>query len=400
MIVSLLDFMIEFIHIKRFEEPVSKEVEDLYSKYTYNRYIKKERQSFWFSSIKGIGRFILFVLFVFFGVFLSFNAYLSEYVKISSLQHSLLIGSFFVFVFLFDMIIDSIEEFVVKKKRVSKKNIKKFIMNLIKRFGLMFGIGGVVILINIILYQWLDFMFFPILLLVIESMVIIFSLFFTKIVVPLFYRLKPLEDGELKEQIDIFLRQEGYQIENVYVLDQDKKSSDMNAFVSGVSSRKRIVLFDTLIKRLSSDEIIAVIAHELGHQKKQHILINMGLSFVLVSGFIFFLNLIVSVDFFSTSFGFENSNLGFSIILYIYLLDIFLLLARTGLSYNSRKFEYQADQYAASVWYKTSLKNALTKIATRNIEHLTPYPLYAKIYYTHPSLVERLKQLSEEEYYE
>lgn len=398
--VSLLDIGIEYLHIKKYRDPIPEEMKDLYVKVTYERYIKKEKRLFLFSMLKSIGRVLLFVGFSVFGLFLSFAQYLQNHLNSLALQYLLFVGGFFFLIFVFDMIVEYIEEFVFKKKKKSKTNVRKFYIFVLKRFGIVFGFGGLVIFLTIVLYDALGFVFFFILLLAIESIVVILSLFFTKLLVLFFYKLNPLEEGELKEQIQIFLRQEGYQIENVYVLDQGRRGSDMNAFVSGFSSRKRIVLFDSLVKKLTNDEIVAVIAHELGHQKYGHILYNMALSFLLVSGFVFSLGLVMSEAIFSTSFGFEIHHIGFSVLLYLYLLEGYLILARFGLSYNSRRFEYQADSYAASVWYKESLKNALVKITKRNIEHLTPHPLYAMIYFTHPRLVERLKELKEEEHHE
>ncbi|MGS0973317.1 MAG: M48 family metallopeptidase [Candidatus Izemoplasmataceae bacterium] len=398
--VSLIDIGIEYLHIKRYREPIPEEMKDLYAKVTYGRYIKKEKRIFLFSMIKSAGRIIIFFVFSVFGLFLSFSQNINHLVKSPSVEYLLFIGGFFGIIFMFDMLLEYIEEFVYRSKKKSKKNITTFFVFLLKRFGIVFGLGGVVIFLMIVLYDVLGFIFFFILLVFIESIVVLFSLFFTKLLVLFVYKLKPLEEGELKEQIQVFLRQEGYQIEDVYVLNQGNKGSDMNAFVSGFSSRKRIVLFESLVKKLTNDEIVAVIAHELGHQKYGHILYNMALSFFLVSGFVFGLGLLMSESIFSTSFGFDSQHIGFSILLYIYLLDGFMMLARFGLSYNSRRFEYQADHYAATVWYKESLKNALIKITKRNIEHLTPHPIYAMIYFTHPSLVERLKKLNEEEYYE
>jgi len=372
----------------------------LYSKMIYQRYIKKETQTFICSTIKSIGRIMLFVGFIWFDLFLVFDRFLSQNIDSLTIKYLFFIGGFFFVVFCYDIWVDYIEEFLMKKKKKSKKNMKRFLLSFLKKFGLMFGIGGLVIYSMMAFYELLGVVFFVIMLFFIESIVVLLSLFFTKILVLFFYHLKPLDEGELKEQIQIFLRQEGYQIEDVYILNQGQRASDMNAFVSGFSTRKRIVLFDGLVKKLTNDEIIAVIAHELGHQKYGHIIYNIALSFILVSGFVFGLWLFMSQAIFSTSFGFDIHHIGFSILLYIFMLDVYVVLARFGLATNSRRFEYQADRYASKVWYKVSLKNALIKISKRNIEHLTPHPIYAMIYFTHPSLVERLKELEEEAYHE
>ena len=397
--VSFLDIGLEFLQVKHFDRPIPKQVKDLYPKILYQRYIKKEKESFLISSVKRILKVSLFSFGLVYGWFERLYQTVSDVFVSPVLVDTIFLGAILIFVLSLYTVLEFGRMFYRRKKNVKSKDLLGFVKTYARKYGFIFIFSLVGLLAFLALYQVLGSWVFVVLYALIQVLIVLLSLFFTTWIVPLFYPLVPLEEGELKEQIKVFLRQEGYQIDDVYLL-KDGKRNTLNAFVSGFFKRKRIVLFDALLKRLTNDEIIAVLAHELGHQKKKHIVINLGLSFVFVFGLVFGLGWIIMDAGFIGNLGLEQVSLAMRILVYVMLFDGYLLVARLALAYHSKKFEYQADQYAAKVWYKDSLKDALRKIAKRNIEHLTPHPIYETVYFSHPSLVNRLEKLYQEDPYE
>ncbi|MBU0544700.1 MAG: M48 family metallopeptidase [Proteobacteria bacterium] len=214
-------------------------------------------------------------------------------------------------------------------------------------------------------------------------------------IMPLFNRFEPLEEGKLKDAIVEYARSIGFSLKNIYVMDGSKRSGKANAFFTGFGKSKRIVLFDTLIEKQSVSELIAVIAHEMGHYRKKHILqgvilgiIKMGLMFFLLSLFISYQGLF---DAFYMQDKSVYAGLVFFGMLYVPL-DFF-----TGILTQmfSRKNEYEADRFAVeTTGDSNSLITALKKLSVENLSNLVPHPLYVFLNYSHPPLLNRIRALS------
>jgi len=213
-------------------------------------------------------------------------------------------------------------------------------------------------------------------------------------IMPLFNRFEPLGDGELKAAILNYANNTGFPLSGIFVIDGSKRSSKANAFFTGFGRRKRIALFDTLIANHTVDELVAVLAHETGHFKKKHVLINMVLS-MLNLGIILFLlsffmqNRMLFDVFFMTDVSVYGS-LVFFMLLYSpveFLLSIFLQML-------SRKHEYEADAYAVSTCSnRGALADALKKLSRSNLSNLTPHPFYVFLNYSHPPVFERIRRI-------
>ncbi len=214
-------------------------------------------------------------------------------------------------------------------------------------------------------------------------------------IMPLFNRFEPLEEGKLKDAIVEYARSIGFSLKNIYVMDGSKRSGKANAFFTGFGKSKRIVLFDTLIEKQSVSELIAVIAHEMGHYRKKHILqgvilgiIKMGLMFFLLSLFISYQGLF---DAFYMQDKSVYAGLVFFGMLYVPL-DFF-----TGILTQmfSRRNEYEADRFAVeTTGDSNSLITALKKLSVENLSNLVPHPLYVFLNYSHPPLLNRIRALS------
>jgi STE24 endopeptidase len=220
------------------------------------------------------------------------------------------------------------------------------------------------------------------------------NLFYSKLIVPIFNTQKPLEEGELKSAIEDYAQKVGFTIHNIFVIDGSKRSTKANAYFSGFGKQKRITLYDTLIHDLETEEIVAVLAHEVGHYKRKHIVFNLTSSIILTGFTLWMLSLFVSLPIFSEALGvtipsFHIGLIAFGII-YSPISEV------TGLCMNimSRKFEYQADNYAKETFSATPLITSLKKLSKNSLSNLTPHPAYVFMHYSHPTLLERLKNLN------
>ncbi len=213
-------------------------------------------------------------------------------------------------------------------------------------------------------------------------------------IMPLFNRFEPLQDGELKSAILAYARRIQFPLENIFVMDGSKRSRKANAFFTGFGNRKRIVLFDTLIEQHSVTELVAVIAHEMGHYKKKHILESLILG-ILQAGVIFFLlKILITYPPLFDAFGMPSvsvyGGLVFFALLYspVDAVTGLLMLAR------SRRNEYEADRFAVATTQKgTELAVALKKLAANNLSNLVPHPFYVMLNYSHPPVLERIRAI-------
>jgi len=227
----------------------------------------------------------------------------------------------------------------------------------------------------------------------------LFQLFITIIyptlIAPLFNKFIPIEDGSLKNKINALLKKVQYKSKGIFMMDGSKRSKHSNAYFTGIGKTKRIVLFDTLINILKENEITAVLAHEIGHQKKKHIVKLLIISiFSVLLGF-FLINLLLYYTPLYTAFGFSRISFHAILILLSLCSGAFTFILTPFFSLLSRKYEYAADKYAALQVKKGAsyLINALLTISKDNLSNLTPHPLYSFYYYSHPTLAERVKAL-------
>lgn len=221
---------------------------------------------------------------------------------------------------------------------------------------------------------------------------------FPTVIAPLFNRFTPLEDGELKTRIDALLTRCGFRSKGVFVMDGSKRSSHGNAYFTGLGAAKRIVFFDTLIKRLLPHEVEAVLAHELGHFKKRHITQRMVVSLAVSLVVLGTLGFVSQQPWFYLGLGVEpsltESNAALALVLFFLVLPTFTFLFAPLNTWASRRHEYEADAFAAQQTRRQDLASALVKLYEDNASTLTPDPLYASFYYSHPPAALRLARLS------
>lgn len=253
--------------------------------------------------------------------------------------------------------------------------------------------GGLLALIVWIYVNTLD-MFWIYVLGVIAVFTIFMSMFYSNIIVPLFNKQTPLEDGELKKSINDFAQKAGFKLKNIFVIDGSKRSTKANAYFTGFGAKKRIVLYDTLINEMENEEIVAVLAHEIGHYKKKHVVTGLILSLLNTALMLYLFSLMVDSAALSQAMGASGPSFHIGLIAFGILYSPLSFIIGMGMNIMSRKNEYQADDFAAKNYNPAALSEALKKLSVKNLSNLTPHPVYVFFHYSHPPLLQRLLNLN------
>ncbi|MBU1122678.1 MAG: M48 family metallopeptidase [Candidatus Omnitrophota bacterium] len=285
--------------------------------------------------------------------------------------------------------------FVIEEKYgFNKTTPKTFILDILKSGVLTIIVGGIIF--SAVLwffgkteayawvYCWVAVTLFQFFLMFIAPVVIM----------PLFNKFIPLEDGELKKSIEDYALRQNFKLKGIFKMDGSRRSVKSNAFFTGFGKYRRIVLFDTLIEKHTVAELVSVLAHEMGHFKKKHIFKHIAIS-VLTSGLMFFiLSLLINNPGLFSAFKMEQLSIYASLFFFGFLyspINMFFSIAGNILS---RKYEYEADQYAVMTYKKReSMVSALKKLSVDNLSNLTPHPLKVFLEYSHPPVLERIKAL-------
>ena len=219
-------------------------------------------------------------------------------------------------------------------------------------------------------------------------------MFYADLIVPIFNKLSPLEEGSLREKIEAYTTKVGYALKNIYIIDGSKRSTKANAFFSGLGPRKTIALYDTLIEKHGEEELVAVLAHEVGHFKKKHILTSMILTILQLGLMCFLLEICIKNPIVSQAMG------GDGVVFHLGILAFSILFSPVGtligmvMNMLSRKNEYEADDYAKSTYDGKALQLALKKLSVDSLSNLYPHPWYVFMHYSHPPLLKRLEALN------
>jgi len=275
----------------------------------------------------------------------------------------------------------------------NKMTFKLYVLDALK--GMLLGaILGLPLLLGVLwlmermgdnwwLYVWAVWVSFSLLLLFI----------YPSFIAPIFNKFQPLEDASLKARIEALLQRCGFTAQGLFVMDGSKRSTHGNAYFTGFGKTKRIVFFDTLISRLNPDEIDAVLAHELGHFKRRHVIKRIALTFAISLGFLWLLAQMMQADWFYAGLGVSTHSTAMALLLFFMVLPVFSFLLQPVSSAYSRKHEFEADAYAAQQTAAADLVTALVKLYQDNASTLTPDPLYSKFYSSHPPAMIRISRL-------
>ena len=390
----ILDSFLDYLNSKHFKDELPPELQDVYDVEEYKKSQDYKATNQKFSNITSL--FSLSLTLAFF--FLDGFRFVDDIARNTSTNSIIIALVFFgIIMFASDIITTPFsyyKTFVIEERfGFNKTTIKTFFLDKIKGWFMLILIGGGILALIVWIYEFTGSNFWIYAWVVVAVFSLFMNMFYSRLIVPLFNKQKPLEEGELRNKISKYVNSVGFKLNKIFVIDGSKRSTKANAYFSGFGSEKRVTLYDTLINDLDENEIVAVLAHEVGHYKKKHIIFNLIISILLTGLTLFILSLLISNPLLSNALGVEIPSFHIGLIAFGLLYSPISGITGLIMNYISRVFEYQADDYAKTTFKGEPLITSLKKLSKNNLSNLTPHPLYVFAHYSHPTLLQRIKNL-------
>jgi len=390
----LKDSILDYLNSTFFNKEIPVILSDIYDEKKYLKSQEYKKIQYRFSRIFNIYSFLILMLFFYLDGFLivdNFSRSLFESELVISL-------SFFAIIYFGNDILripfSLYNTFIIEEKfGFNKTSIKTFINDKLKSWLLTILFGGGIISFIIFQFESIGQKFWIVAWIFISVLTILINGLYTQVIVPLFNKQTKLEDGELKSEIEKYSKKVGFNLSNIFVIDGSKRSTKANAYFSGFGKQKRVTLFDTLINKLNKEQIVAVIAHEIGHYKKNHIIFNLLFSIIQTGIMLYILSLLIYMPIFSEALNIENHSFHIALVTFSILYTPISEISSIIFNLFSRKFEYEADEYADKSFDGKYLIQALKVLTKDSLSNLTPHPKYVWWHYSHPTLLERINQL-------
>lgn len=395
----LLEFavssVLSWLNSKWMTHPVPKVLEGLYDEEKYRKqqeYTRANRRLGWIERCMTLAITLVVLLTGVLGWLDSLTAKWSHGLVIQLL---IFFGIYAVVSAIISLPFSYYDTFVIEERFGFNKTTRKtFWLDTLKSFLLMLVLGGVLLSVVYLLYSYIGTSFWLWATLVCAVFIIFFSLFYSNLIVPLFNKQKPLEQGELRTAIEEAAGEMGFSIKDIYVMDGSKHSTKANAYFTGFGMKKRVVLFDTLIEQLSTDEIVAVLTHELGHYKHRDTIKNTIMSIVMVAVNLWVFSLLVDNPELSHALGgTRDHSFALSLIAFSLLFSPIDLVLDPIINGISRRCEYRADAFASRYGHGEALISGLKKLSANTLSNLTPHPAVVWMDYSHPTLAQRIEAI-------
>ncbi len=396
--IIVLDFAFEkyldYLNTTKWSDVLPDEVKGIYDEKKYKKQQEYQRENHRFGLITGSFSFaITLSMFLFFG-FALVDGWAWSITGNAILAALIFFG---ILMFASDIIntpFSIYDTFKIEEKYgFNKTTPKTFVLDKIKGWLLGAIIGGGLLALLIYIYEKTQNMFWIYAWVVISAFSIFMAMFYSNLIVPLFNKQTPLKDGELRTAINSFSKKVGFKLDNIFVINGSKRSTKANAYFTGLGRKKRIVLYDTLIDDLEIDELVAVLAHEIGHNKKKHVIQGLLIGLIQTGIVLFIFSLLINNPNLSKALGVEEPNFHIGLVAFGILYSPVSFVLGIFMNMLSRKNEYQADKFAAENFKPNALASALKKLSVTNLSNLTPHKTYVFFHYSHPTLLQRLAYL-------
>ena len=391
----LLNFTADILNLRQLRGDLPSEFEQWYDAQRYRKsqvYLRVNTRFGWVTAIVN-----LMVLFTFW--FGGGFAYLDQWVR--SLQVAPVLSGlvFFAVLVLIKGIISQpfhlYDTFVIEERfGFNQTTLKTYLLDLIKELILGSVIGGILLSAILLFFQYTGANAWWACWLVVVGFMLLMQYIAPTWIMPLFNRFEPLPEGQLRDAITAYARRIDFKLDNIFMMDGSKRSAKSNAFFSGFGRHRRIVLFDTLIEKHSVAELVAVLAHEMGHFKKKHIL-KMMLIGILQAGIMFYiLSWFISYPGLFEAFYVPQPSIYAGLVFFSILFSPIETIVGIGVQYLSRRNEFEADRFAVSTApQKEALAQALKRLCVDNLSNLQPHPFYVFLHYSHPPVLQRIKAM-------
>jgi STE24 endopeptidase len=392
-VVVAFEFFTKYLTYSRRNAPLPENVRDVYDENEYKRNQAYKMDNLKFSIVVGIVSLAISLLILLMEVHHRLYEFITGYTSNLYLTGLFIILVPIIVVTFIGQLLSIYDTFVIEERYGFNKTTPRiFIMDFFKSLLLSIILVSVLLSLFFLLYNllgnWVFLAFFFVLILF-----RLFMSFVSPLLIRIFYKLTPLEDGELKDKIQKLAEKTGYKFKGIYMVDASKRSTKLNAFASGFGKTKTIGLFDTLVEKMTDDEIIFILGHEIGHAKKGHILKTTPFSLLTFGILLVAAYFLITMPEISQAFGFSEANLAFGIyILFILVSPLMVILQIPG-NALSRRFEYEADNFGKECSGKEVAISALKKVYREDLGNLTPHPFVVMVEYSHPPLSQRVEGL-------
>jgi STE24 endopeptidase len=389
--------ILDWLNLKHSKAEIPPEAEGIYDKEQYEKSQRYHQVTARFSFITSAFSTVLTLAVLWLGGFGWLDSALSGYTDNEIWLALAFFGTLFLASDIINIPFQLYATFVIEEKYgFNKTTIKTFFLDKLKGYLLGSILGGGIVAILIFLVLNLGTNFWLIFWVTITVIMVLMNMFYTTLILPLFNKLMPLEDGSLRQAIETYSQSVGFPLTNIYIIDGSKRSSKANAFFSGLGKKKKVVLYDTLIEKHSDEELVAIFAHEVGHYKKKHIQLGLILSVVQTGIMLFVLSLMIFNTQLSEALGATSMKLHLNLIAFGILYSPISMITGLFMNMISRKNEFEADRYAVTTSNGVKLAQALKKLSSDNLGNLLPHPAYVFVNYSHPPLLIRLAAIQDE----
>ena len=383
-----------YLNTKNWKTTLPKELSEIYDAKKYKKSMEYEAVNYKFSMLTTSISFVVTLILLIFGFFGALDTLLRDFIG----NEILLALWFFAVISILQTIVwipfSYYSTFVIEEKFGFNKMTKKlFFIDALKSLLLSFVIGGLLLSLIIWVYLISGSYFWMITWAIMTVFSVFMMMFYSSVIVPIFNKQTPLESGKLRTEIEKFAKKVWFKLDNIYVVDGSKRSSKANAYFSGFGPKKRIVLYDTLIKDLEVPELVAVLAHEIGHYKKKHTLQMLAFSIIQTGLMLYILGLALAVEPVSLALWAGQGSFHIGVLAFGLLFTPISVVLGIVSSVLSRKNEYEADAYAKKHSDPEKLVWALTKLSRNNLSNLQPHPWYEFVNYSHPTVLKRIEAL-------
>jgi len=392
----IVDKILDTLNSKHFNDEIPDKLKDVYNQEEYKKSQEYKKTNEKFSNLTATFSLLLTLVFFFVDGFKHVDNFARNYTDNPILVALIFFGIIMLGSDILTTPFSYYSTFVIEEKFGFNKSTKKtFWLDKVKGILMSGVLGGGILSLIIWFYQFAGTSFWLYAWVLVAVFSLFINMFYAKLIVPLFNKQTPLEAGELKTAIEKYAKKVGFTINNIFVIDGSKRSTKANAYFSGFGSQKRITLYDTLINDLNTDEIVAVLAHEVGHYKRKHIIFNL-ISSILLTGFtLFILSLFINSSILSEALSIATPSFHVGLIAFGILYSPISEVTGLFMNYMSRKFEYQADNFAKETFEGKALITSLKKLSKNSLSNLTPHPAYVFAHYSHPTLLERVENLED-----
>lgn len=397
-IVLCADFVVErgleWLNMRAMAPVLPANLQGIYDEKEYERFQCYERENNRFSMIHSSVSFVIMLVFLCAGGFGWLNSLVVSVTDNVIGQTLLFMLGLSVASGVIGLPFDWYATFHIEEKfGFNKTTVKTYLRDMLTGIVISGAVGGILLAAVVWFYEWAGSGFWLYAWGVVTLFSVFMAMFYSQLIVPLFNKQTPLEEGSLRDKINTFARKVGFKLDNIYVIDGSRRSTKANAYFTGLGPKKRIVLYDTLIKELSEEEIVAVLAHEVGHSEKKHTVQFMLASVVQTGVILWLFSLFVNQPALSMALGGEQAYFQLGLVAFTILYTPVSMVLGLFMNAWSRKNEYEADDFAVRNQEGTYLISGLKKISVKALSNLTPHPFYEWVYYSHPSLLRRIKKI-------